>query len=222
MTTLPLTSDQQQQIVDYVNMYRAKNQAPPLVWDSTITLFSQHWADYLSSNKLFKHSGSQLYGENLAYFQGYGNDTMTLLKDAVDAWYKEISAYNFSQPGFSEATGHFTCLVWVASTHLGLGISFDTTTNSAIITMNTSPPGNVIGAFQQNVLPLVGSMPPVIVPPTTPPTQPPATNACSPSMATKVQLVNEIYDVINSIHSNRSKTVIDRKLSNIIHEIMAL
>lgn len=218
MTSLSLSSNQQQEIVDYINAYRAKHQAPPLLWDSTIALFSQHWSDYLLSNKLFQHSGTQLYGENLAYFQGYGNDPMTLLKNAVDAWYNEISAYNFSQPGFSETTGHFTCLVWLASTYMAMGISYNTATSTAIITMNTSPPGNVIGKFQQNVLPLLGSIPPVIVPP--PPTTPPTT--IHPPLNTKYNLVHQLYDVIQDIHSNRSKTIIERKINNVINGIMSL
>jgi hypothetical protein len=219
MASLSLTSNQQQEIVDYINVYRAKNQASPLLWDSTIALFSQHWSDYLLSNKLFQHSGTQLYGENLAYFQGYGSDPMTLLKNAVDAWYNEISAYNFSQPGFSETTGHFTCLVWLASTHMGMGISYNATTNTAIITMNTSPPGNVIGKFQQNVLPLVGSIPPVIVPP--PPTTPPSTTT-HPPLNTKYNLVHQLYDVIQDIRLNHSKTIIERKINNVMNGIMSL
>jgi hypothetical protein len=38
---------------------------------------------------------------------------------AVQMWYDEISLYNFSRPGFSAATGHFTQIVWATSTQLG-------------------------------------------------------------------------------------------------------
>ena len=149
-----LTSDQITEITNYVNAYRAKNQAPPLAWDATIAQFSQQWAYYLVSNNEFKHSGNNLYGENLAYFQGYGSDVMGLMKKSIDLWYDEIKLYDFNNPGFSHGTGHFTCLVWKSSTKFAMGFSINTATNAVDITMNTSPPGNYIGQFQENVLPL--------------------------------------------------------------------
>jgi hypothetical protein len=152
-----LTSEQITEITNYVNAYREKNQAPPLTWDTTIAEFAQSWSFNLISNNEFKHSGNHLYGENLAYFQGYGTDVMALLKKAIDLWYDEIRLYNFNNPGFSSATGHFTCLVWKSSTNFGMGISINDVTNAVDITMNTSPPGNYIGQFQENVLPLIPS-----------------------------------------------------------------
>jgi hypothetical protein len=149
-----LTIDQITEITNYVNAYRAKNQAPPLTWDPTIGEFAQSWSYYLILNNEFKHSGNHLYGENLAYFQGYGTDTMALLKKAIDLWYDEITLYNFNNPGFSSATGHFTCLVWKTSTKFAMGISINDITKAVDVTMNTSPPGNYIGQFQENVLPL--------------------------------------------------------------------
>jgi len=159
MSSMSLTSDQIIDITSYINAYRAKHSAPPLKWNSTIASFSQQWSDYLLSKNLFQHSGSQLYGENLAYFEGYGSDLINLIKMSVDAWYNEVSLYDFNKPGFSAATGHFTCLVWLASKEYGIAISFDPKTTKAIITMNTTPPGNVIGQFQQNVLPIGGTVP---------------------------------------------------------------
>lgn len=158
MTTF-ITVSQQLDITQYINAYREKHLSPPLIWDSTIATFSQNWADNLNTNNTFVHSGTSLYGENLAFFQGYGIDIMTLLKKAVDAWYNEITLYDFSKPGFSDATGHFTCLIWKSSTLFGMGISINTKTTAVNITMNTMPPGNVLGQFSQNVLPLSQSGP---------------------------------------------------------------
>ena len=56
-------------------------------------------------------------GENLAA----GYPTVT---DAVDAWGNERTKYNFNDPGFSEATGHFTQLVWKATRTVGCGRAF--------------------------------------------------------------------------------------------------
>ena len=73
------------------------------------------------------HSGNPLYGENLAYFKGYGIDIMTLLKLSIDMWYKEHTLYDYTNPTFSTATGHFTCLVWKKSVKFGMGISISDT-----------------------------------------------------------------------------------------------
>ena len=148
-----LTPDQENEIAAYVNIYRAKHQAPPMVWDNTIYNFSQSWSLVLSNNNLFQHSGNQIYGENLAYFQGYGSDAMLLIKKSIDSWYNEVNLYDFNNPAFSTATGHFTCLVWKSSTRFAIGISINSQTQAAIITMNTAPPGNVQGEFEMNVLP---------------------------------------------------------------------
>jgi uncharacterized protein YkwD len=154
-----LTIEQINEITDYINHYRSLNQAPPLIWDNKIKESSNYWSQYLITNDLFKHSGNPLYSENLAYFKGYGTDVMVLLKKAVDAWYNEISLYDFSNPGFSQATGHFTSLVWVSTTNYAIGISFDATTTAADIVFNASPPGNIEGQYKTNVLPLKTNIP---------------------------------------------------------------
>jgi len=167
-----LSQDQKNEITAYVNSYRAKNQAPPMVWDDSIYTFSQNWASYLMTNNLFQHSGNDSFGENLAYFQGYGTDPVVLLKRALDSWYSEISQYDFNSPGYNNSTGHFTCLVWKSSTNFALGVGIETTSQSVTVTMNTSPPGNVLGDFVDNVLPVLPEPVPVPFPVPLPVTEP--------------------------------------------------
>lgn len=57
------------------------------------------------------------YGENLA--EGYANATAS-----IEAWGNEASQYDFSSGDFSESTGHFTQLVWKATTAVGCGRKF--------------------------------------------------------------------------------------------------
>jgi hypothetical protein len=210
-----LTSDQITEITNYVNNYRALNQAPPLVWDNTIQNYSDQWSYYLLTNNLFQHSGSLLYGENLAYFEGYGTDVMTLLKKAVDSWYNEISSYDFSNPGFSVETGHFTCLVWAASTNFAISISIDEDTTAADIVLNTSPPGNIDGEYETNVLP-IATQPPIPVP--NPPTPPiPISNSSQ-----IINIINELNNIIYSINKKLSAHFIIILINKTINDLSIL
>lgn len=52
-------------------------------------------------------------------------------------------------------TGHFTQVVWRASTEIGVGAtSFTNSLNSrsTVVCINYRPPGNYAGQFEQNVL----------------------------------------------------------------------
>jgi len=243
ITQPTLTPDQIVTITDYINVYRAKHSAPPLSYNSVVANFSNNWSIYLLKNNLFQHSGSQSYGENLAYFQGYGTDPVSLIKQSIDAWYNEVSLYDFNKPGFSESTGHFTCLVWVASKEFGMGISIDKNTTKAIIVMNTSPPGNIIGEFAQNVLPIVSAPMPVPTPPPpspvpTPPPSPPPTPPPSPPPSpvpsplppsppspTNSQniyfIIYSLNNIIYWINIRKSRTFIISQIQQIINNIIS-
>ena len=163
-----LSSTDKQIITDYVNQYRALHNAPPLMWDDQIASFADNWSAYLLKNNGFYHSNSKLYGENLSYFQGYNATPIELIKKSIDLWYAEISMYDFNASQYTSGTGHFTCLVWKASQLHGFGYSYNTTTKEVVISMNTSPPGNIIGQFKENVEPLRGGNVPVPTPTPTP------------------------------------------------------
>jgi len=215
-----ITPVQQIEITNYVNAYRAKNQASPLVWDNTIASFAQQWSYYLASNNLFQHSGTNLYGENLAYFKGYGSDVMSLMKLSIDDWYNEISLYDFNNPAFSASTGHFTCLVWLTSTTFGMGISINNANNTVDVTFNTSPPGNYIGEFQQNVLPPLNPLPsptPVIPPPVIPPPViPPVIDSIH-----KTIILNQLKSLILAIQNRQPIQIILNASNLIINNINA-
>ncbi|KAL9935854.1 hypothetical protein V8E36_005431 [Tilletia maclaganii] len=145
-----LTADQQ----SASNQYRARHGVAPFTWDASLAASAQA----VANTCVFQHSQGN-YGENLA--AGTGNYAYT---SGIDAWYNEISQYNFANPGFSSATGHFTQLVWASSTivgcarntqcipqQLGLGTGFGS--QATFIVCQYRPPGNVIGNFTQNVFP---------------------------------------------------------------------
>ncbi|KAG0169760.1 hypothetical protein DFQ30_003266 [Apophysomyces sp. BC1015] len=132
------------------NKYRAKHQAPPLRWNTTLAKYAQKWSNRCE----FKHSMGD-YGENLAY--GYPN-----WGSVVSAWYSEVKDYDYSNPGFSGKTGHFTQLVWKSTTEIGCGVKTCANLNGAkLYTCSYLEFGNMVSDdniyFIQNVLPPKGN-----------------------------------------------------------------
>ncbi|KAI1279327.1 CAP domain-containing protein [Xylaria sp. FL0933] len=136
-------------ILNSTNVYRANYNASALLWNDTLASFAN---DYLSSSAVgtdckFAHSGGP-YGENLAL--GFANATA-----AVEAWGDEGRKYHYGkQAGFSEATGHFTQLVWKNTSDVGCGRRLcggDGEGKGWYLVCEYWPRGNVIGAFQDQV-----------------------------------------------------------------------
>ncbi|KAI1128759.1 PR-1-like protein [Nemania abortiva] len=132
-------------ILNSTNVYRAAHNASAVTWNTTLESFA---SDYLASDVVggddcnFAHSGGP-YGENLAI--GYANATAS-----VEAWGDEGEEYNYNDPGFSEATGHFTQLVWKDTSDVGCGRKLCGERGWYLV-CEYWPRGNVIGAFQGEV-----------------------------------------------------------------------
>jgi uncharacterized protein YkwD len=126
-----------------INSLRAKHRVQSLVQDGELTKSAQQWADWLVRNNQFKHSGQQGKGENLAWCSS--------AEQAVDMWYNEVGAFDWGNPRFTGATGHFTALVWKATTRIGWGEA-RRPDGAWIYVAQFTPPGNVTGQFQGNVL----------------------------------------------------------------------
>ena len=65
--------------------------------------------DYLADNNKFEHSpgvGYNGYGENL--YKSTRLPEIGAGERATQAWYDEIEDYDFDNPGFQGATGHFS------------------------------------------------------------------------------------------------------------------
>jgi uncharacterized protein YkwD len=143
----PVAADPDHPIVALHNAKRAEHCAPPLEWSDKLAKVAQKWANHLRDNGcVFGHSDT-MYGENLAAGTSGAMDDATV----VDMWYREVDKYKFKHPGFDGNTGHFTQLVWVATTHVGCGRS--TCNGNDIIVCNYDPAGNVMTYFEDNVLP---------------------------------------------------------------------
>ncbi|CAO3693401.1 unnamed protein product [Rhizopus stolonifer] len=145
-TTEALNAATIKSIVSAHNKVRSKHHSPALKWNKTLASYAQKWSD----GCVFEHSGGQ-YGENLAL--GYPS-----WASAIDGWYSEVKDYNYNKPGFSMDTGHFTQIVWKATTEVGCGVTAcdNLGKGSKLYTCSYKEPGNMVGDdniyFTKNVL----------------------------------------------------------------------
>ncbi|EPS39301.1 hypothetical protein H072_6901 [Dactylellina haptotyla CBS 200.50] len=115
------------------NDLRAIHGAPKVKWNKVLATY----ASRAGRKCQFKHSGGP-YGENLA-----GGGPMN-----NPVWYQwylytEVQNYNYNNPGFSSATGHFTQLVWKGTTEMGCAWIAGCSNLSYMVWCEFSPPGNV-------------------------------------------------------------------------------
>ena len=131
------------------NRHRARHCAAPLRWSAAVAAVAQAWADQLVRDECaFEHSKGNKYGGNL-FFMGPSDPGSAVI--AADEWYSEITAYDYGAPGFGMSTGHFTQVVWRASTELGCAVA--QCNGGDLWVCNYNPPGNVHGQYPANVKP---------------------------------------------------------------------
>lgn len=128
----------QSTILNSTNTYRKQHNATALTWNDTLATYA---AEHVTPCR-FAHTHGP-YGENLA--EGYQNVTA-----AVEGWGDERKEYNFDSGGFGEQTGHFTQLVWKNTRSTGCGRQ-DCGDKGWLLFCEYWPPGNVEGAYTQNV-----------------------------------------------------------------------
>ncbi len=127
-------------ILNSTNFFRSEHNATAVVYNDTLSDFA---SDYLNGDGCdFKHSGGP-YGENLAL----GCSDVT---GCVELWGDERSTYDYDHPDFTEATGHFTQLVWKNTTAVGCGSQLCGDSGWFLV-CEYWPRGNVIGEFGDEV-----------------------------------------------------------------------
>ncbi|GAA5974571.1 hypothetical protein JCM5350_001196 [Sporobolomyces pararoseus] len=94
------------------NDLRAKYKAGPLTWSTDLATAAQQWTDKC----IYQHGQGKIIGagENIAAYTGADN-----VLGAIKMWSDEASQYNWSSPGYSDGTGHFSQQVWAATTQIG-------------------------------------------------------------------------------------------------------
>ncbi|MEM6501299.1 MAG: CAP family protein [Cyanobacteria bacterium P01_C01_bin.89] len=143
------------------NRYRSRHGVPALRYNRAMAARAQAWSARMARTGNFQHSDRSARngaGENLYVSYTTGNlSESAVVAEAVKGWYDEIEDYNYSRPGFSAATGHFTQVVWKSSTRLGCGVAKGTKNlrgrnfNAYYVTCHYDPPGNFRGQFPANV-----------------------------------------------------------------------
>ncbi|KAF3087000.1 hypothetical protein TWF569_004118 [Orbilia oligospora] len=130
-----------QKCLETHNKFRAAHGAKALVWSKELAAH----AEANTGDCTMHHSGGP-YGENLAF--GYDS-----VEAAITAWYEEKNQYNAASPGFQMSTGHFTQLIWKATSEIGCYNR--KCGGSQYLMCEYRTPGNVVGNngqyFTENV-----------------------------------------------------------------------
>ena len=118
----------------------------PLEWSDTLAQEAQEWANYLSANGLFEHSGTQGEGENLWMGTSYAFSFTQMIQSFGNEQQYFIGGTfpDVSQTGNWTDVGHYTQMVWRDTTHVGVA-GVDGGDGNYRLVCRYSPPGNVSG-----------------------------------------------------------------------------
>ncbi|KAI8332606.1 CAP domain-containing protein [Chlamydoabsidia padenii] len=100
------------QILQMHNIRRFYHQVPPLSWSQGLTNYAQAWANKCH----YGHTNDPRYGENIAMGLHSWESTMKAWSD------DEEGLFDYRHGGFSQATGHFTQIVWKDTSMVGCAV----------------------------------------------------------------------------------------------------
>ena len=146
------------------NKYRKRHGVGELTLDNELIKLAQDYSAVLAYNtdKYYiapsgnKNKNKEIVGENIF-------TCTSILKEncytdgstkPVDDWYNEIKKYNYSDPGFTIDTAHFTQVIWKGTSKMGCGASVKDDGVTYKVVCNYYKAGNIVNRniFKENVL----------------------------------------------------------------------
>ncbi|GER42868.1 pathogenesis-related gene 1 [Striga asiatica] len=132
-------SSSAQEFLDAHNKIRSGLGLGSLTWDDELASYaSAYAAKRVSAGCGLVHSGGR-YGENLA------EGTDLTASQAVQMWVDEKQYYNYDDNSCSQVCGHYTQVVWKATTHLGCAATKCSDGSNVFVICSYDPPGNYVG-----------------------------------------------------------------------------
>ncbi|KAE8767195.1 Pathogenesis-related protein 1 [Hordeum vulgare] len=131
---------------DYVSPHNAARSAVgvgAVTWSTKLQAFAQSYANQRINDCKLQHSGGP-YGENI-FWGSAGADWKAA--DAVNSWVSEKKDYDYGSNtcAAGKVCGHYTQVVWRASTSIGCARVVCNNNRGVFITCNYEPRGNIVG-----------------------------------------------------------------------------
>ena len=144
-------------LVNRHNTLRKKHQAGALTKLTDIAKLAQNTADGCLAAGGLVHSGTSYNGKWMGQNLFVSGGVAPTGAGVADNWYSENKNYDYASGGSKNGgvVGHFTQLVWKATTQIGCAVaegSWSGYKPSYFVCCNYFPGGNMLGQYTKNVL----------------------------------------------------------------------
>ena len=141
--------DMKKDIVYEINNLRAYHQVPEITESGDLDAIAQAFSNKLAKVGDLRYSENKYKGETLGEILFYYGGECTA-DSVVETWNKDSKTFRYNSK--NPQASSFAQIVWKSTRLIGLGMSKDAQGGTYIVA-NFYPCGNVIGKFQENVLP---------------------------------------------------------------------
>ncbi|KAL9983951.1 hypothetical protein ACROYT_G006200 [Oculina patagonica] len=133
------------QCIYWHNYFRTLHQVPNVTWSMSLQKEAEDWVKYLADNNKFHHSSKNPGNLYLSVYR-----PREYCSDAIWWFHWEEKYYNYSNPKYYKAAGHFTQVLWKNSKQIGAAWAIRKD-GRLVISIKYNPGGNYIGFFGKNV-----------------------------------------------------------------------
>ena len=145
------------ELVDQHNTLRKKHSVGALTKNTDIAKLAQNTADGCKAAGDLVHSGTTYNGKWMGQNLFVSGGAAPTGAAVADNWYSENKNYDYASGGSKngKVVGHFTQLVWNATTQIGCAVaegSWSGFSPSYFVCCNYFPGGNILGQYTKNVL----------------------------------------------------------------------